>query len=108
MIRRNCTGAARRRGKRLWIALAMPLLFAFAGSEVRAITGGGPTGCIDLCPADWVNYIQNGGHGPCVVVGTNQPPGAPIQVIAGSIIDCEAPAHESSAGDSLNEGPASW
>jgi hypothetical protein len=73
----------------LWIALAMPLLFAFAGSEVRAITGGGPTGCIDLCPADWVNYIQNGGHGPCVVVGTNQPPGAPIQVIAGSIIDCD-------------------
>jgi len=70
--------------------LVLGLTLALA-SPGHANLGGGPTGCIHLCPAVWQNYVLNQVVAPCVVgigVSSTSPYNRDVEVIPGSTIDC--------------------
>jgi hypothetical protein len=79
--RRRVTGLS---GLALGVSLALAL-------PANANIGGGPTGCIHLCPAVWQNYVLNQVITPCVVgigVSSTSPYDRDVEVIPGSTIDC--------------------
>jgi hypothetical protein len=66
-------------------------LLLLAASGAQANPGGGPTGCVHLCPAVWTNYVLYGTIANCVVgigVSSTPPYNRDVAVIPGSTIDC--------------------
>jgi len=70
----------------------------WAGSMAHAATGGGPTGCVNLCD-EWIDYVTNGTIAPCVV-------DADVTVLDGSVIDCEELPVHVTGGSLLGEADA--
>jgi hypothetical protein len=74
-------------------ARLVSLLLVVLVPAVGRATGGGPTGCIHICEDRWEAHVLGGGSGPCVVEGH-------VEVIAGSVIDCDTLDVEVSAANS--------
>jgi hypothetical protein len=86
---RSASFGRSRRGASLLLMTAL----AFAGGSAEGNPGGGPSGCVHLCPAVWSNYVQNGVLAPCVVgigVSSTPPYDRDVSVLPGSTIECGA------------------
>lgn len=85
-------GPVARSARSLRVAAVGVLLgVALVTGTGRANPGGGPTGCVHLCPSVWNAYVLYGTLAPCVVgigVSSTPPYDRDVAGIPGSTIDC--------------------